>query len=207
MKDLKSRLTHRGKIVMTALAAILILVHLAAAVPPLPCEYYGPVTIDGSLAPPGTVITATINGMPRGSVATTTAGVLGGLSVFDNRLVVSATERDIDALSRPIVNFTVNGVCTNGLTSSAFYSGETRYIALASRGLLAVPGMALKPTDPDQDGIFEDLNGNGRLDFADVVLYFNQMTWISAYEPVCAFDLNGNGRIDFADIVALFNEI
>jgi len=39
------------------------------------------------------------------------------------------------------------------------------------------------------------------------VLYFNQMTWIAANEPIAAFDLNGNGRIDFADIVALFNEI
>jgi len=41
--------------------------------------------------------------------------------------------------------------------------------------------------------------------FADVVLYFNQMSWISA--TIAAFDLNRNGRIDFADIVALFNEI
>jgi len=43
--------------------------------------------------------------------------------------------------------------------------------------------------------------------FADVVLYFNQMTWIAATEPVAAFDLNGNGSTDFADIVALLNEI
>jgi len=70
-----------------------------------------------------------------------------------------------------------------------------------------LPGYAADPKDPDCDGIYEDLNGNGRLDFADVVLYFNQMTWIAANEPVCAFDLNGNDRIDFADIVALFNEI
>ena len=70
-----------------------------------------------------------------------------------------------------------------------------------------LPGYAADPTDPDCDGIYEDLNGNGRLDFADVVLYFNQMTWIAANEPVCTFDLNRNDRIDFADIVALFNEI
>jgi len=75
------------------------------------------------------------------------------------------------------------------------------------RAPVKLPGYAADPTDPDCDGIYEDLNGNGRLDFADVVLYFNQMTWIAANEPVCAFDLNGNDRIDFADIVALFNEI
>jgi hypothetical protein len=73
--------------------------------------------------------------------------------------------------------------------------------------VIPLPGYQHPPTDPDGDGIYEDLNANGRLDFADVVLYFNQMTWIAANEPVAAFDLNGNGRIDFADIVALFNEV
>ena len=38
-------------------------------------------------------------------------------------------------------------------------------------------------------------------------LFFNQMDWITANEPVTAFDMNGNGRIDFNDIVRLFEEI
>jgi PKD repeat protein len=73
--------------------------------------------------------------------------------------------------------------------------------------VLPLPGYANFPTDPDHDGIYEDLNGNNRLDFADVVLYFGQMEWIAAHEPVVAFDLNANSRIDFADIVKLFGEI
>jgi len=80
-------------------------------------------------------------------------------------------------------------------------------VKLRDMPVISLPGCMKSPTDPDHDGIYEDLNGNGRLDFADVVLYFNQMTWIAANEPIAAFDLNGNGRIDFADIVALFNEI
>ncbi len=64
-----------------------------------------------------------------------------------------------------------------------------------------VPGATLAPTDTDGDGIFDDVNGNGRRDFADVVLYFNQMTWIAANEPDGLFDCNGYGRIDFADVV------
>ena len=52
-----------------------------------------------------------------------------------------------------------------------------------------------------------DNNGNNRKDFADVVLYFNQMSWIIANEPMSAFDSNGNGRIDFADVVWLFNNL
>jgi PKD repeat protein len=74
-------------------------------------------------------------------------------------------------------------------------------------GVVPLPGYTTPPTDPDGDCIYEDLNGNGRLDFADVVLYFNQMEWIAVNEPVGAFDLNGNDRIDFADIVQLFGEI
>ena len=72
---------------------------------------------------------------------------------------------------------------------------------------LALPGSPDAPTDTDGDGLYEDVNGNGRKDFADVVLYFNQMSWIDANEPVRLFDLNGNGRIDFADVVALFNAL
>jgi PKD repeat protein len=69
------------------------------------------------------------------------------------------------------------------------------------------PGMTDLPTDPDGDGFYEDLNGNGRLDFADISLYFYQMDFIESDEPLALFDYNGNGRIDFADITALFNEV
>ena len=40
----------------------------------------------------------------------------------------------------------------------------------------------------------DDVNGNYRSDFADVVLYFNQVSWIAANKPITAFDYNNNGR-------------
>ena len=67
--------------------------------------------------------------------------------------------------------------------------------------------MSALPTDPDSDGIYEDLNGNGRKDFDDVVLFFDQLDWIAANEPVSAFDPNGNSRADFDDIVRIFEEL
>jgi parallel beta-helix repeat protein len=70
-----------------------------------------------------------------------------------------------------------------------------------------VPGGAGAPTDTDGDGLYDDVNGNGRQDFSDVVLYFSRMTWIAANEPVAGFDYNRNGRIDFADVVALFASV
>ena len=84
-------------------------------------------------------------------------------------------------------------------------TGPTDFLPLALPGVAAVPGGGGIPTDTNGDGVYDDVNGNGRPDFADVVLYFNQMTWIAANEPVALFDCNGNGRIDFADVVWLFN--
>jgi PKD repeat protein len=70
-----------------------------------------------------------------------------------------------------------------------------------------LPGNANPPTDPDGDGLYEDLKSNARKDFNDVVLMFNQMQWVVANERVTAFDFNGNCKIDFNDIVKLFGEI
>ncbi|MEN6342252.1 MAG: NosD domain-containing protein, partial [Methanospirillum sp.] len=79
--------------------------------------------------------------------------------------------------------------------------------ATATPGAVAVPGGGGVPTDTDGDGLYDDVNGNGRKDFADTVLYFNQMAWIAVNEPIPGFDYNGNGRIDFADVLRLFNRL
>lgn len=71
-----------------------------------------------------------------------------------------------------------------------------------------IPGPhGVPPTDPDGDGLYEDLNGTGVLDFADVVLFFNQIAWIENNEPTACFDFNHNGRIDYDDVVTLFDMV
>ena len=72
---------------------------------------------------------------------------------------------------------------------------------------VAFPGQGDIPTDPDSDGLYEDVNANGRIDFADLTVCFLQLEWIAENEPVSLFDFNGNGRIDFADLSALFAEL
>jgi len=69
---------------------------------------------------------------------------------------------------------------------------------------LPVPPATNRPGDLDGDRLFEDVNGNGRLDFADVVLFFNALDWMAGNEPVQFFDFNRNLRIDFGDVVKLF---
>ena len=73
--------------------------------------------------------------------------------------------------------------------------------------VVLVPGGVGVPTETGREGLYDDVNGNQRKDFADVVLFFNQLDWIAANEPVEAFDFNRNGRIDFADVVTLFNTL
>ncbi|QSW97838.1 alkaline phosphatase PhoX [Haloterrigena alkaliphila] len=67
------------------------------------------------------------------------------------------------------------------------------------------PGRA--PTDPDGDGRFEDINGNGRLDDDDVTLLFDTLESDSVRLNEDAFDFNENGRIDYDDVVSLYDEL
>jgi len=73
--------------------------------------------------------------------------------------------------------------------------------------LLPLPGYTNPPTDPYHDGVYWDVNGNGRIDFDDVVQYFVQLPWIQDNEPVSLFDYNNSGRIDFNDIYILFTMV
>ncbi len=68
------------------------------------------------------------------------------------------------------------------------------------------PGGAA-PTDPDGDGTFEDVNGNGRLDYDDVTLLFKHIEDDSIQLNVDAYDFNENGRIDYDDVTELYGEI
>ncbi|MDD2340191.1 MAG: PKD domain-containing protein [Methanosarcina sp.] len=67
------------------------------------------------------------------------------------------------------------------------------------------PGYTNPPTDLNKDGLYEDINGNGVLDFDDVVAYYDNMDWIEESASVAFFDYNKNGLIDFDDIVKLYD--
>ncbi|HIH02988.1 MAG TPA: S8 family serine peptidase [Methanoregulaceae archaeon] len=112
---------------------------------------------------------------------------------------------DIFDLTNATVNLTA-GEHQLRLALSGYFNLD--YIEFeAPHAILRVPGAAADPRDLDGDGRYEDVNGNGRRDFADVVIYFNQMTWIAANEQVGGFDYNANERCDFADVTTLFTAL
>ncbi|HPP77109.1 PKD domain-containing protein, partial [Methanospirillum sp.] len=93
----------RPAVMLAVLLCLLIIT--AGAVPPLPAEFYGKVTVDGSPASIGTALVAKINDQVRGKLALTTAGQYGGTGIFDDKLVVAATEDDVKSGSATISFF------------------------------------------------------------------------------------------------------
>ncbi|WP_194286908.1 alkaline phosphatase PhoX [Halomicrobium sp. LC1Hm] len=82
---------------------------------------------------------------------------------------------------------------------------ETRR-GLVITGPPAAGGGAV-PEDPDSDGRYEDVNGNGRVDYDDVVLLFEAIDSDAVRLNPAAYDFNDNGQIDFDDVVELYEEI
>ncbi len=70
-----------------------------------------------------------------------------------------------------------------------------------------LPGASNKVRDLDGDGLYEDLNGNGRFDFDDVVKLFANMDNPDVLDGVDLFDWNANGRVDFDDVRAMFDRL
>jgi PKD repeat protein len=88
------------------------------------------------------------------------------------------------------------------LTSSQYNNGLIDAVMLRQ-----FPNYSRLPTDPDNDKSFEDVGGNGRMDYDDVVNYYQNMDWISGNEPIVLFDYNENGRIDYNDLILLYWEV
>ncbi|NLX49737.1 MAG: S8 family serine peptidase [Methanospirillum sp.] len=169
-----------------------------------PFSNYGATSVD--LGAPGVSIYSAMPGGGYGWMSGTSmaaphvAGVAALALSLDPSLSTAELRRALLEGADPVASLAGRSVSGGRLNAS-------RTLALAAPPVPAVPPSTLSPTDTDTDGLYDDVNGNGREDFADVVLYFNQMTWIAGNEPVAAFDYNENGRIDFADVTWLFNNL
>jgi hypothetical protein len=78
---------------------------------------------------------------------------------------------------------------------------------IRSVNLSAVGGFDQAPTDPDSDGKFEDINGDGEVTISDV-----QAIFVNIDDPVLQdnpelFDFSGNGEVNIVDVQRLFVEV
>ena len=97
---------------------------------------------------------------------------------------------------------TVTATSVSGATDSI-----NLYLNVTEAPISPFPDCSNPPTDPDDDGLYEDTNGNGVMDVNDLFVLFTNMGWVedNGYTPY--FDFNGNGDMDVNDIFALYLEI
>jgi PKD repeat protein len=80
--------------------------------------------------------------------------------------------------------------------------------AVAGDAPRLVVGNATAPaTDPDDDGRFEDVDGDGQFSILDVVAFLDAYDGPTVQAKVARFDFDGNGRISILDVVALLEAL
>jgi len=67
-----------------------------------------------------------------------------------------------------------------------------------------VGNLSNAPSDPDDDGVYEDVNGDGTVDVGDAQALFANTDDPVVQGSVGAFDYNGDGTVDVGDAQALF---
>jgi len=143
--------------------------------------------------------------VPAQSVTLTAAdsGKQVSAGAVDITLVTLAIEGDAEGTTPITVTVTqIDGDGGYSIQPSAVHPGNVIVTTV-----IPLPGYTEPPTDPDGDGLYEDLNGNGVKDLNDVVLFLKYILWIRDNEPVASFDFNGNGDIDLNDVVLLLQDM
>lgn len=109
----------------------------------------------------------------------------------------------------PQHTYTTAGAHTVALTASHPYDSDTEtkpaYITVAV--LQPFPGLTNIPRDLAGNGLYTDINGNNRLDYNDLTVFFQHLAWAKTAQPIACFDFNGNGWLDYNDVITLFMTI
>ena len=80
-------------------------------------------------------------------------------------------------------------------------------VTISVAAMPTLPTMLSPVNDLDGDGLAEDINGSGRLDFADVVGLFENLESPEVTDNMALFDFDGDGAIGFGDVISLFEEL
>jgi len=103
---------------LIVVALLLCAIPAYAAMPAIPHAFYGTLTIAGSPAAVGTVVTAEVDDVQCGSITTTVAGQYGGSGAFDPKLSVTG-----EIETGATISFKVNGNPTGEAYDYAFSPG------------------------------------------------------------------------------------
>jgi len=134
------------------------------------------------------------------------------LKAVDLRDVIRPGAQNV-VLAEITVKALTPGVAVASVVNATIDSDGGRPVAVVIKpGVVYVSGCprpvaGVMPRDLNGDGLYEDLNGNGRLDYDDVVRLFRYFDDPAIRECWQLYDFNRNGRLDYDDIVALFRMV
>ena len=130
------------------------------------------------------------------------------LNPFTEALFTITDWSALNTTEKPVINLKAyNATNKQYIGETQIYNGQTGVEIVLGSGPPPVEENLPPPRDLDGDGLYEDINGNGRLDFDDVVRFFRHFDdpVISQYSRY--YDFNRNGRLDYDDIVELFKRV
>jgi len=61
--------------------------------------------------------------------------------------------------------------------------------------------------DIDQEGVYEDINGDGTFNVVDVGAFFNNYESDAVQNNTAAFDYNGDGSVSIIDVGLMFDSL
>lgn len=111
---------------------------------------------------------------------------------------------DFDGLAVRTRNNRTSYAVAGERTVGGAFRGWLQTFETSQRGPVVVDGPA---TDPDADGTYEDVNGDGRFTILDVVGFLNNFDRPAVQSNAAAFDFTGDGRVTILDVVGLLDEV
>lgn len=145
----------------------------------------------------------------------TQIGELGPDARDGNRTAANGVDADYTAVQRAEVPdegtyyVRVRAVTDTSSYADGFDTAPRSYtlsVDAPPAGPPAVVAGGAPPTDPDGDGQYEDVNGDGSVDVVDVQTLFATLDSDVVRNNPQAFDFDGDGSVSVVDIQALFVE-
>jgi hypothetical protein len=90
-------------------------------------------------------------------------------------------------------------------SGSSYVAEDVSGASLSVVQLPTVPGGEDTPGDADDDGVYEDVNGDGEVTVADVQALWDNRDDASITANAEFYDFNGDGTFDIVDVQALFD--
>jgi len=163
--------------------------------------------------------------LPATFTSTVTGAGVGATYLWDFGDGSNSTEANpVHNYYGHLKSFTVSLTVTSGVdvasVTKTAYITTTPYIEASPKydSTGSITGYySSVPADLDGDYVYEDINHNGRVDYVDVVAFYDayEMPSIAGdwfvtntdVDNAYDYDYNGNGFLDFSDIVALHDKI